>query len=169
MIIALGVGLGYLFSTVPNFELITSTVFIGGTLLGPKRGLLIGTVTEGLYSFLNPYGVAPPPIFIAQITAMGIAGLSGGFLSHKIYPDSAKKIIILGLLGLAFSFNFALLTTFAYAWSIGGSGNAIIISLIRGIHYYILHLVSNTLLFMILVPAVIKITLKFHLTPGAHA
>lgn len=162
MMIALSVGLGYLFSTIPNVELVTSTIFLSGYLLGPKSGILIGIIAEGLYSLLNPYGMAPPPMFIAQITAMGIAGWTGGFYASKSRLDSVNHLFYFGLAGLVLTLNFAFLTTLAYAVTIQGSIKAIVLSLIQGIHYYLLHMISNTLLFIFFIPVILRLAGKYH-------
>ena len=79
--VAITVVLGYVFAFIPNVELVTASIFLSGYLLGSKKGVLIGIVAEFLFSLLNPYGAANPPLLLAQLIAMAIVGYSGGLLA----------------------------------------------------------------------------------------
>ncbi len=52
---ALCVVIGFLFVPLPNIELITLFVFLGGYLYGVSNGLIIGVFSEFIYSAFNPW------------------------------------------------------------------------------------------------------------------
>ena len=153
---ALGIALGLLLAPVPNVELVTATIFISGQVLGIQGGILVGLLTESLYSFLSPYGIAPMPIFLAQIISMMIVGYWGGRIG-KLKPMPTFKIhLITGLSGLALTLIFAILTTLAYVLFIEINTKILISSLLTGLSFYVIHILSNTGIFILIVPVVVQ-------------
>jgi len=155
MLTALAAALGFAFAPIPNIELVTSTVFLSGMILGKTRGAAVGVLAEGLYSILNPYGTAPLPMLAAQCTSMGITGFSGGLLGSFLAGPKGFRFILLGLCGFACTLIFALLTTAAYV-AMSGGGAGLVAGLLQGLGFYVAHLVSNTLFFMLLIPVLLK-------------
>jgi len=158
--IALGVSLGFALINIPNVELITATIFISGYLLGIKEGIVVGLLTESLYSLLNPFGMAAPPLFIAQILSMAMAGFMGAVVAKQ---KSQKRIIYylkLGLAGFLATAIFALLTTLSFVLLINFSFEKLAGSFIYGLGFYIVHIVTNTIIFLTLVPAIINLVEK---------
>jgi hypothetical protein len=80
---AVVVALGLLFLTVPNLELVTMTCFLAGYFLGLRDGVIAAAVGEGLYSLLNPLGVAAPPMLAAQILSVSLAALAGSLTARR--------------------------------------------------------------------------------------
>ena len=158
--IALGVSLGFALITVPNVELITATVFISGYLMGIKEGAVVGCLTEALYSLLNPLGMAAPPLLIAQVLSMGIAGSVGGVLRmHRTQPQWMHHLQ-LGLAGFALTAMFAVLTTLSFIFFIEFSQRTLIGSFVYGFGFYAVHILSNTLIFLSIVPTIIRVSEK---------
>jgi hypothetical protein len=156
LFISAGVSLGFALAQIPNVELITTTIFLSGYFLGLKEGVLVGICTEGLYSLLSPFGLAAPPLFLAQIISMGFAGFAGAvFRKHrstiKIVPP-----IQLGFVGFGITLLFAVLTTLSFVLFIELSARQFVGSFIYGMGFYLTHLISNTLIFIILVPVIIQ-------------
>lgn len=159
LFIALGVVLGFSLAHIPNIELVTATIFISGYLLGWRSGMLIGLLTEAIYSILSPYGLASIPIFLGQTLAMTMTGGCGGWAA-KMIPVKAKfSFIKLGMTGFLLTINFALLTTLGYVFFAGLTREVILSSIITGLGFYIAHFISNFLIFTLLVPGLI-LTLK---------
>lgn len=147
--IALGVALGYALLEIPNVELVTATVFIGGYTLGKSRGMIIGLCTEALFSLFHPYGPSPFPLFIAQVLSMAFTGFLGGWMRKK---QGAWKPWHFSLAGLFSTFLFAVLTTVSFVWTASIPLAKIPQSFLFGLGFYILHLASNGLIFLTLVP-----------------
>jgi hypothetical protein len=143
--------------SIPNVELVTATVFIAGAVSGIKGGAFVGAATEGLFSFLNPLGAPSPPLWIAQVAAMAFTGAVGGLFFNSRNPLNASMRARIGAAGFLCTLNFALLTTLAYALTVSFSFRQILASLIFGIWFYVVHLFSNTVIFLTIVPEVLKI------------
>jgi hypothetical protein len=156
LFIAIGVSLGFALFSIPNVEMITATVFISGYFLGFKEGILTGILTEGLYSLLSPFGLAAPPLFIAQIISMGFVGLVGAVF-HK-YRSSIKIIypLQLGLIGFSVTLLFAVLTTLSFTLFIELSTEQFLGSFLYGLGFYLTHIISNVLIFTLLLPVIIN-------------
>lgn len=160
---ALGATLGYALTSIPNVELVTATIFVAGYLMGIRAGLLVGLLTESIYSLLNPYGVAAPPLFIAQVVAMGLAGCVGGWLGKRLRGSGWRLHLNLGLAGLGLTLFFAVFTTLSFLIFIDLSSESILSSFIVGMGFYLLHIISNILIFITAVPLIIRIALRSHL------
>lgn len=173
LFIALGVSLGYLLAPVPNVELVTMTIFLAGYFFGIKEGFVIGLFTEALYSAFNPYGMAAPPIFIAQILAMGLAGMVGGLTARTHHSFSLINILKIGFIGFLLTLIFGVLTTLSYSLFTGLTGKKLILSFVYGFYFYLAHLLSNTLIFLFLVPPLIRAMSKLKwpslTTQGIHS
>ena len=154
---ALGVSLAFAFTNIPNVEMVTAIIFISGYMMGIREGLINGIITEGIYSAFNPYGMAALPIFIAQILAMGFAGIMGG-IWRKYSPKKTRTFYIgLALTGLFLTIVFGLLTTVAFLMMTKITIEMLIGSLFYGLGFYIIHMISNTLIFFTIVPVLINV------------
>jgi hypothetical protein len=156
LLVALCVALGYLLATIPNVELVTTSIFISGYLTGAVSGIVIGGLAMGLYSILNPYGMAPPPLFLAQILSYAIIGGVGGILGRWIHRIGWKQAFLFGACGFCFTVMYALLTTLAYVLTVGNQEVLFWGSLLRGIGFYVTHMITNTLFFLTVVPFILN-------------
>ena len=99
--IALAVTLGFLLAAVPNIELVTLTVFLGGAATGVRNGLLIGALSALLHSGLNPLGLPLPFVFVAQVIGWALVGLCGACLVARLVAMPARwRPVALGLIGV---------------------------------------------------------------------
>jgi len=153
--IALAIAGGLFLAQFPNIELVTVTIFLGGMILGIGRGVIIGAIAEFLYSFFNPYGVAAPPLLIAQVMSMALAGAAGGVM-RNLFGHRQPPMWLLGLAGFALTFVFDLLTTLSFTVFIGSGLAGLFAAVIFGIYFYIAHQVSNTLIFALLLPILLR-------------
>ena len=80
LMVALCVAVGYLMIPIPNVELLSAAVFTCGVLSGSRRGALVGATTMLLFAGLNPMGISPPPMYVAQVLGMTGMGAAGGVL-----------------------------------------------------------------------------------------
>ncbi len=157
LLAAMAVALGYIFLPVPNIELVTAVIFIAGFILGPSLGLAAGLVAELLFSLFNPYGVAAPPLLIAQVFSMGAAGWCGGVVK-KILPQNKTllRVVILGVSGFTLTLFFDMLTTLSFALFMSDLNVAKLwTTFITGMGFYVLHIISNTLIFITVVPVML--------------
>ena len=154
--IALLLGVGYALAFVPNIELLTAMIFLAGVLMGFKRGIIIGVIGEFLFSALNPMGsgLLFPPMLIAQLIAMAIVSLSGTLMRNYIL--SCKRGIVssitMGGIGLILTLLYDILVSAAFPISAGFSFREVIGTIIAGLAFSAVHLIGNTLVFILLVP-----------------
>lgn len=87
--IALFSALIYVFSWgtsyLPNINLAFFIAFAAGILWGFIPGVLVGALGMGLWSMINPFGPASPPVMLAQITGMAFSGAVGGMFKYKMW------------------------------------------------------------------------------------
>ncbi len=160
LFIALAVALGFALIALPNLEMITATVFISGWLLGPGMGALIGALTEVIYSGMNPVGSGFlfPPLLLAQVISIGLVGLAGG-LTRKgeiFFLATGGGYLALGLLGALLTVVYDLLTTISFPLAAGFSGVQMWGTVLAGLGLSGVHVVSNGIIFAILVPQILR-------------
>ena len=157
---ALAIGLGFSLLMVPNVELITVIVFLAGLTLGVSWGALVGGTAELIFSVLNPFGsgLVFPPLLMSQIFSMIIIGAAGGLMCPVFFKRkfSTKRIASLAITGFVLTFIFDSLTTLSYPLSAGFDWPQTIGIYISGIGFTILHQLSNTIVFAVGVPSVVK-------------
>ena len=91
LMVALCVAIGYLMVFIPNVELLSAAVFVCGVLRGSRRGALVGVLTMVLFGTINPMGVSPLPMFVAQLLGMAVVGAAGGLLAAEA---SARRLAV---------------------------------------------------------------------------
>jgi len=152
--IALAIASGLARIQLPNVEFLTVIFFLAGFLLGVARGLFIGATAEFLYSFFNPYGPAAPPLLVAQVFSMALAGGLGGVVG-KFYKSRTPPFGLLGLCGFLLTLCFDLNTTLAFTVFIDSSWQGLLTALTFGAPFYLTHIGTNTLIFSALLPILI--------------
>jgi len=152
---ATAIGLGYMFLMVPNVEFISVTIFLSGLTLGIFWGALVGGSSIMVYSVLNPLGsgLAFLPLLLGQIVAMIGIGVAGATIGKLLIKLQLKLMIIFSALtGFLCTFWYDLITTVAFPISAGYDFHEIIIYSISGIIFTLMHLISNSIIFMIVIP-----------------
>jgi len=150
---ALAVAVGQ--DPIPNVELVSATIFLSGVMLGAKYGLAVGAMATFLFSFFNAYGPASPPLLMAQILSMMLTGLSGGVLKNFFGPH-VPPAWLLGLAGLALTFVYDLLTTVSSIFVLKTGWPGFLTAIATGALFFLLHQISNTLIFTLLLPTLIR-------------
>lgn len=149
---------GYLFIAVPNVEIITAVIFVAGVYLGPKKGLLVGLLGQSLYSTLNPHGVSPPPLFIAQVLNRMLLGYVGG--RWQMFLSSRRSLpftgLVLGSIGLTLTWLFDITTDFSIFFLAGFSIAQMKTTFTLGLPFYLVHGLVNLLIFALVLPVVLR-------------
>jgi len=132
--------------TIPNFELLSVTVFCTGVLLGARDGALVGVITMLVFSLLNPYGPAPPLVTAAQVGANAAYGLAGALAARLGLPawPVAIRVAGLALSAVVLTASYDLLTNVATGLTFGNMR----IWLVGGIPFALWHIAWNTVLFV---------------------
>ena len=139
--IGTGVALGYLLAAIPNVELVTATIFLSGYLLGKSGGSLVGVLTFGIYSTLNPYGMPPLPLLFTQMFAGGVIGFTGGAIKGRW-----EGIISFTISGILLTFFYDIITN-ASGYFLFPQKSTFIAYMIAGIGFSAVHILSNGAIF----------------------
>lgn len=156
LFIALCVTLGYMLAGVPNVEILSASIFTSGVLLGPRRGAVVGGLAELLYAGLNPYGLAPLPLLLAQLVAMAAIGAGGGVFARVVRGRSwTLQVGLAAASGFVLTLFFDVLTNAAGYLTVRESAH-FVAYMIAGLSFPfpLAHAMSNTASFAIVVPAV---------------
>ncbi|MDH4223231.1 MAG: ECF transporter S component [candidate division Zixibacteria bacterium] len=143
---------------IPNVEFFSFVVFTAGFLLGAIEGAIVGTLSMTIYTIVNPYGPPPIPVGIAQVVSMALIGISGGILFHLIYLRRIEKInitimAVMGTAGFLLTLVYDILTNLGVVVVAG----EFVPVMIAGIPFALLHLLSNTIIFMVLSPVIFRL------------
>lgn len=167
--VALTVAAGFSLAAVPNVELVTFLIFISGFLLGTRLGPLAGAVSWGLFSALNPMGVAVPPVLAAQVVCGAVIGLAGGVLGPIILERRGRFVgmLLSGLTGLTVTLFFQLAVNAAAFVAAAGIDDRTLPAfrafVIGGIAFTLMHLVWNTAVFLLTLRPVMSVLDRYRL------
>lgn len=151
----IAIAAGYMLISVPNVEAITATLFLAGYTLGTERGILASLITVIVFFGLNPQGGMFPPLLLAQAFGLAIASVAGVIFSKLETLNKYVNLALILVLSLITTLLYDLLTNLAFPIAAGLNFKGILITLGAGIPFAIIHLVSNVLIFLALVPPVI--------------
>ena len=167
---ALAVVLGYMLAYLPNIELFTLMIFLSGFILGKREGLIVGLLSASIFTFFNPLGASPPPLFIYQLFHYSLTGLSGGltkdFLSEKEYFHPREDLyifrvmVIFGIAAAILTFTYDILSTAIGGFLVSISVEYFITTYMTGIIFTIVHFIGNILGFVFLLPGLIQLIIK---------
>ncbi|MEM3601739.1 MAG: hypothetical protein QXN87_03595 [Candidatus Bathyarchaeia archaeon] len=148
VIAALCLGSNYALAGLPNFKFMDFLVFISGFVFGPIAGGSIGILIWMVYGVINPYGFVPQ-IWVATMLSESVYGFAGGFLGrknplNKFEGNPLSFGVFLGVIGLFLTFIYDLITNFVYAYALN---IPLVIALITGVPFALVHQLSNTLIF----------------------
>ena len=167
---ALAIVLGYAMAYIPNIEVFTLMIFLSGFIMGKKEGAIIGLLSASIFTFFNPFGSSPPPLFIYQLIHYSLTGISGGLVkdfmvNRKFFKPKEdlyvyQVMIIFGVIGGILTFLFDILSTLLGGFTVSTSIDYFIASYLFGIVFTTVHLIGNILVFVFLLPGLIQIILK---------
>ena len=156
---ATAIALGFVFMLIPNVEFISVTVFLSGLTLGFGFGAMVGGTSMFIYSTLNPLGsgLIYMPLLLGQVIAMSFIGVFGAITRRLLLNLSAKILIpITGAIGCLSAIWYDGLTTISYPIAAGYSWEEALAYSISGLIFTLMHVLSNTLIFSIVVPGYLR-------------
>ena len=167
---ALAVVFGYMLAFIPNIEIFTLTIFLSGFILGKKEGLIVGLLSSMIFTFFNPLGTSPLPLFLYQVAHYSLTGFLGGFLRQYFNKRNYFKpkddlyifpiLVILGLTGALITFLYDILSTFFGAMLFSQSFEYFLTTYLAGIIFTTIHLIGNVLGFIFILPGLIQLLIK---------
>ena len=159
LFVALAVVLGFLLAEVPNIELMTVSVFLGGVILGSGSGAIVGVLSILFYSIFNPYGPPLPPLLLAQTAGFALIGSAGGFMRARLVEGGKASYLFSALAGLLLTIFYDSLTTVATAVVVLGAGGllkGLAGFFIAGALFMVVHVLSNTIVFTLTAVPVLR-------------
>jgi len=147
---------GYLLAALPNVEIMTAVLFTAGYAVGRSLGVLSAVVASLIYFGLNPQGGLFPPLLAAQILGMSAAPLAGASW-HRWAPAGWPRHLLLGAIALTLTLWYDLLTNLAFPLAVGFDKKGILLTLAAGIPFSAIHIASNALIFVFLVPPLLQL------------
>ncbi|MBY9019489.1 MAG: hypothetical protein KGD67_00430 [Candidatus Lokiarchaeota archaeon] len=167
---ALSVVLGFLLAYIPNLEIFTLMIFLSGFVLNKKYGALIGLLSSMIFTFFNPLGPSPPPLFIYQLIHYSLTGISGGltkdFMQNRKFFKPKEDLyvyqvlVIFGLIGGILTFLFDILSTLFGGFTVSITIDYFIATYLFGLIFTTIHLIGNILVFVFLLPGLIQLVMK---------
>ena len=167
---ALAIVLGYAMAYIPNIEVFTLMIFLSGFIMGKKEGAIIGLLSASIFTFFNPLGPSPPPLFIYQLIHYSLTGISGGLtknfmLNRKFFKPNEdlyvfQVMVIFGVIGGILTFLFDILSTLFGGFVVSPTLDYFIASYLFGLVFTTVHLIGNILIFVFLLPGLIQIIMK---------
>ena len=153
--------LGIVFVFVPNIELVILTAFLAGIALGPANGLLVAVLGEAIFSALNPIGsgLGFPVLFVLQIAGVGLSGLVGGLIAPLLrrLTTAVLQALTLGVVGFLLTLIYDILTALSMPLAAGITEGTLWATLVGGLAFFVMHLVSNTILFAVFGPGLVDL------------
>jgi len=128
----------------PNIEATSLTTFFVGVLFGGIAGGLFGTLVMFVNGFLSPWGFAGL-ILPFQIVGMSIIGIAGGiFRRYGVTGSTTRVALESAVLGSFLTLIYDIITNTGVALI---SNVPVVLALMYGVVFSLVHIVSNTLLF----------------------
>ncbi len=148
---AASIATNYLLVGIVNVKLMDLLVFTSGYVFGMRFGATVAILSWIVYGTLNPYGFSFP-ILLATITGEMIYGLCGGYIRKFIkIPETNgwKPDVRFAVLGFLLSFCYDVYTNIVSALV---AGVPLMVAMVAGIPFALLHEVSNAAFFMFGLP-----------------
>jgi hypothetical protein len=162
----------YAMIALPNIKIMDALVFIAAFLFDWTVGVGIAISTWAVYGFVNPYGQAGFPLILFLMMgecfyAIGGAGLRKTSVAKQLLAERRLSadfavIAMFGTAGLALTFAYDVLTNFAtYIFVSNSLYQALLIGLVTGAPFAILHELSNLGIFALVSPVAILVAHRF--------
>lgn len=160
MFAAAGAAGGYLLMFVPNVEVLTLFMFVSGYMLGVSKGVSSSIIASFLYFGLNPQGGMFPPLLASQVIGLSFSPLAGSLFHKtliKFSPSGFAKSLLIGFYAILATLIFDVLTNIAFPISTGMGLKGVISTLLLGIPFSLMHIISNLLIFLFVAPPLLKL------------
>ncbi|HZY94046.1 MAG TPA: hypothetical protein VFE98_04190 [Candidatus Bathyarchaeia archaeon] len=170
---AVSLGTNYAMIGLPNVKLMDAIVFIAAFLFGLEVGLGSAVSIWTVYGFVNPWGQDSLPLLLFLMVGECFYAVAGALLSrmataHRLLVTGhsrPKLSLLFGLVGFQTTFAYDILTNFgSWVFQTSSLYQALIIGLITGAPFAVLHELSNLVFFATVVPLAIIASQRTGLT-----
>ncbi|MHA1882718.1 MAG: hypothetical protein ACTSUO_06695 [Candidatus Thorarchaeota archaeon] len=142
----------YSLVTIPNVELGSVILFITAYIFGAQMAVTSTLIMTIVYGSINPWGAFIPEIWLAQVIGWFFMIAAGVIIGHKGpgLKQHPHSMVTLGAIGAFLTLYFDLLTSLAYSVVFQ---MPYVLALLWGIPFFLVHIVSNTILFAYAIPS----------------
>ena len=161
IITAIIVSSNYVLMGFPQIKLMDSMVFLTGYLFGVRAAVSVSILSWLVYGSINPLGTAGFPLIVVLMIGEMVYGIAG-YIFRKYYkmPSKLKKnpidmVMILGCISVICTFVYDIWTNAIEGLIFFQSVDGIILRIITGIPFSIIHQLANAVIFCFLVPVFI--------------
>ncbi|MFQ5651691.1 MAG: ECF transporter S component [bacterium] len=154
---ALALAGAYLLLFVHNVEIFTAIIFLSGVLFGTRTGTLVGAISAALYAIINPFGISPLPLMVAQVVSRAVAGYVGGLFRDRVFTwkNSWLRAWCFGLAGFVLTWLYIALALLSNVLTAGFSLQQLKVSFAAGLISYTILTLGNTAIFALALPVVV--------------
>ncbi|NMC03815.1 MAG: hypothetical protein GYA24_01325 [Candidatus Lokiarchaeota archaeon] len=145
------VGGAYMLTLIPNIEIFSMLVFMGGILFGKAIGSMNGLLSALMYFLFNILGASPAPLLVVQLVAYTALGLLGGVIRRARIRTAVGTTsqVCFGLIGGAFAFVYTFTADVVFSLVMGIN---LLAWILQGIIFTILLIACNVITFGLLLP-----------------
>tara|TARA_B100001013_G_scaffold179099_1_gene107713 strand:+ start:334 stop:879 length:546 start_codon:yes stop_codon:yes gene_type:complete len=163
---AIIVASNYALIAFPQIKLMDSMVFLSGYLFGFPVAASIAALSWLVYGSINPLGAAGFPLILGLMSGEMIFGIFGVLcrrifnIEERFLKKPLETTLVLGAFGVTGSFIYDIWTNSIEGLLIYQTVDGMILRIITGIPFSIIHQISNFAMFSILVPIFIYMVTK---------
>ncbi|HIM82701.1 MAG TPA: hypothetical protein EYM50_02990 [Nitrososphaerales archaeon] len=163
---AIIVASNYALIAFPQVKLMDSMVFLSGYLFGFPVAASIAALSWLVYGSINPLGAAGFPLILGLMSGEMIFGIFGVLcrrifnIEKRFLKKPLETTLVLGAFGVTGSFIYDIWTNSIEGFLIYQTVDGMILRIITGIPFSIIHQISNFAMFSILVPIFIYMVTK---------
>ena len=158
IITAIIVSSNYALIGFPQIKLMDSMVFLTGYLFGIKAAISVSILSWLVYGSINPLGAAGFPLIVVLMIGEMVYGIAGSIFRKyyntpfKFNKNSIRITIMLGCISIICTFIYDIWTNAIEGLIIFQNVDGIILRIITGIPFSIIHQLANVVIFCFLVP-----------------
>lgn len=143
----------YVLVGLPNVEMGSSILFVTAYIFGFYMAMWCTLIMSTIYGMFNPWGGLVPQIWISQVIGWLFVGAAGAIMGRNGAARQGTRTspIEFGLVGAITTLFFDLVTDLGYSWAIGVP---YYVALALGLPFMVVHVVSNFLIFLLVVPVI---------------
>jgi|TARA_B100001750_G_scaffold240124_1_gene249296 hypothetical protein len=163
---AIIVASNYTLIAFPQIKIMDGMIFLAGYLFGFPIAASITILSWLIYGSLNPLGGAGFPLIIILMIGEMIYGISGTVcrkyfkIENMFTSKPVQTTVLLGSLGIVCTFVYDIWTNALDGLIIYQSVDGMILRIITGIPFSIIHQIANFAVFSVLVPIFIYMLTK---------
>ncbi len=142
----------YSLTAIPNVELGSVVLFSTAYLFGLGVGVMCALLVSIIYAVFNPWGTSVPLIWFTQLIGWSFMVLIGELLRRRKNRRSMRQQqFTFAIAGITTTLYYDIITNVGFALT---ANVAVLVVLIAGIPFMIVHVISNGVFFPMSVPLI---------------